>query len=116
MQALLDDLRKQLDLSGAELVKVTAERDILSLKARKIRYGRKKILEAIVNLEEELAKSSEGGWVKNTGDVPKELQDHSLIEVEYSNGGTAIWDQRNTTPYLWTLECSEFDVVRWRFV
>ena len=55
MQALLDDLRKQLDTSGAELARLVAERDLLTLKARKIRTGRKKLLDAIINLEEEMA-------------------------------------------------------------
>lgn len=55
MQALLDDLRKQLDTSGVELARLVAERDLLTLKARKIRTGRKKLLDAIINLEEEMA-------------------------------------------------------------
>lgn len=72
MQALLDDLRKQLDTSGAELARLVAERDLLTLKARKIRTGRKKLLDAIINLEEEMA-SCDKSWVLNTGERPAYL-------------------------------------------
>lgn len=71
MQALLDDLRKQLDTSGAELARLTAERDLLTLKARKIRAGRNKLLKAIINLEEEMASQKDKGWIQNKGSMPQ---------------------------------------------
>lgn len=57
-------------------------------------------------------------WKENTGEVPEEVTEYTIVRVKYRNGLVTLWYPTdlipNNSPSIWSIEGIDLDVVEYQ--